>query len=469
MKDANIPGRARFEMSDEEFYTLSQIVEQHVGIHFPKEKQREFQIKLEKLPRGFCGESATELIQAANVSGEVLGKVVNALTVGESYFFRNRPHFAALRSSIFPDLIADVEGRRKKLSIWSAGCSTGEEPYSLAMLIYDDFPFLKHWDVSIIATDINTEYLANARRGVYRKWSMRGVEPQIIKRHFHEDSDGNYTLHEDIKRMVSFRRFNLANLLDGARPTSASLDLILCRNVLIYFPFRIGDQIISNMQEMIRRGGYLMVGHSESFPSLGNFEAINDHATYYYRRYVNEQTALFSMPAQETAVIPGLAVRTTFVPGPYRITVAPAISKEKEVEPETVDEQLERAREMANSGQNSEAFAFLGELSDNDGRLDYRVHFLLALIADHSGYVLKAVDSLKRCIFLNKGFIVGHYYLGVVYQREGDNESAKRSFKNVLRLLEALDDDEQLEEAEGLSAGRLREIVTSLFEEININ
>ncbi len=466
VRDSNGTGRTRYELSDEEFFTLSSFIEQRVGIYFPKEKQREFQIKLEKLPKGFCEESVQKLIQAVNESDDALGKVINALTVGESYFFRNRPHFAALRSSILPSLISDAEDRRT-LNIWSAGCSTGEEPYSIAMMLHDHFPQTEDWAVSIIATDINTEYLAKARAGVYRKWSMRGVEPQLISRHFDSIGEGIFRLRDYIKRRVSFQRFNLADLLDGARPMMGNVDLVLCRNVLIYFPFRTGDRIVAEMLEMIRRGGYLLVGHSESFPSLGNFEAINAYATYYYRRYVNEQTALFSMPAQATAAIPGLAVRTTFVPSPYRISLTPQPDV-AQGEPETLDEKIQKARELANSGRNNDALAYLGELAETDGRLDYRVHFLFALIADHDGYVSKAADSLKRSIFLNKSFVVGHYYLGVIHQREGDIDDAKRSFKNVLRLLDDLRDNRELEEAEGLTAGRLREIVKSLFDEIDI-
>ena len=469
LKEARMNGRSRFELSVEEFEILSALIEQYIGIHFPKEKRREFQMKLEKLPVEEFDGNASALIEAIRVSDDMIGKLANTLTVGESYFFRNRPHFSALRSHILPEIIGEAETRRT-LNIWSAGCSTGEEPYSIAILLNDNFPYLKKWDISITATDINTDFLDTARAGIYRKWSMRGVDDSIIKRYFREDADGNYFLSEQIKQAVTFKRFNLTDLMHGGRPVSDNIDLILCRNVLIYFPFRTGDSILNEMQSMIRRGGYLLVGHSESFPALGNFEAIHAHATYYYRRYQNEQTALLSMPAPETAAIPGIAVRTTYLPPSIvpQLSVNEGADRGESLPPLNLEQQIDIARDLANAGKTDEALRFLEALSDNDGRLDHRVHFLRALIADHSGLVLKAIDSLKRAIFLRKEFVIGHYYLGVIFQREGDGNMAKRHFKNVIRLLGELPPKAELEEADGVTAGRLKEIVESLFEEIDV-
>jgi chemotaxis protein methyltransferase CheR len=110
----------------------------------------------------------------------------------------------------------------------------------------------------------------------------------------------------------------------------------------------------------------------------------------------------------------------------------------------------------------------LTAVTEDEGRLDYRVHFMMALLADHTGDVARAMESLKRAVFLSKGFVIGHYYLGVIYHREGDTAIAKRHFKNVIRLLESVPDDQMLEESEGLNAGRLKEIVTARYEELNL-
>ncbi len=457
----------RFDLTDTEFFNLTSIIERRTGLLFSKERQREFQLKLDKLPTSSIPATPAELIDAARVSDEVLQKVVNVLTVGESYFFRNRPHFNALRHHVFPALIEDAK-KRMSLNIWCAGCAGGEEPYSIAMMIQDEFPYIKTWEISITATDINTDFLSNARSGLFRKWSFRGVDDAVIKRHFHVSADGDYQLHENIKHAVTFKHFNLYDLLDGARPTSGNLDLVLCRNVLIYFPFQTADNIVSGYREMIRPGGYLFLGHSEAFPALGNFEAIHSDATYYYRRYVKEPKRL-SMAAPASASIPGFAVRPTLMPSTHAGRGSfYGLSDNATVAADSPIARMETAREMADNGHTAEALKILEQLAATELRLDHRVHFLYALISDHTGYAMRASESLKRAIFLEKNFVVGHYYLGVICQREGDDGAAKRHFKNVLRLLDDISPDAELEEAEGLTAGRLKEIVRNLFQETEL-
>jgi chemotaxis protein methyltransferase CheR len=459
---------SRFALSDVEFLNLTKIIENRTGLSFSAEKQREFQLKLEKLPVSSIPASPAELIDAARLSDEVLQRLVNVLTVGESYFFRNRPHFNALLNQVFPALIREGE-KKKSLNIWCAGCSTGEEPYSIAMMIRDAFPHIKDWDVTLTATDINTDFLTRARAGIFRKWSFRGVDDQVIRRHFHQNAQGDYQIHDNIKRSVAFKHFNLHDLQDGARPISGNLDLLLCRNVLIYFPFQVADQIVEGFREMIRPGGFLFLGHSEAFPSLGNFEATHSDATYYYRRYLKEPARRMSMAVPATASIPGFAVKTSILPPAYaQRSVSPfnAVNIVTRNEVLSSTDMLASARALADSGRTTDALSLLEKLSEGELRLDYRVHFLSALISDHAGYAGRASESLKRAIFLEKNFVVGHYYLGVICQREGEDGAAKRHFKNVLRLLDDLSPDVELEEAEGLTAGRLQEIVKSLFAEI---
>ena len=469
MKNSTSGGKKRFDLSDIEFSTLADIIGSRTGLLFSSEKRREFQMKLEKLPLSSIPESPAALIDAALISDEVMQKLINALTVGESYFFRNRPHFNALRNEVFPSLI-DAAYDRQSLNIWCAGCAGGEEPYSIAMMIRDEFPVLAGWNVTITATDINTDFLERARSGMFSKWSFRGVDDSIIRRHFHQTARDEFLLHENIKRAVTFRQFNLSELPVGARPTGGNIDLLLCRNVLIYFPFQTADRIVTEYRDLLRPGGYLFLGHSEAFPALGNLEALHSDATYYYRRYLNEPTRLLSMAAPATASVPGFAVRTTLYPSTamgHSLSMYPAMDSELEESSET-GALMETARELADSGKTAEASAILEKLAEGELRLDHRVHFLLALIADHAGYALRAMESLRRAIFLEKDFVVGHYYLGVICQREGEIIEAGRHFKNVLRLLDETPPDLMLDAADGLTAGRLKEIVSSLSLEMEL-
>ncbi len=478
-------GGTGLQISVDEYKAFTSLIERRCGLSFSRFKKREFELKIGKLDQAIKN-NIHDLIEAAEISDEVLQQIVNVLTVGESYFFRNRPHFSALSSSIIPEIIKD-RMNEKSLNIWCAGCARGEEPYSVTMLLRDRFPLLTDWNISIIATDINTSFLAEARRGIYRNWSFRGVEKSTIKQYFHMDVDGDYRLHENIKRSVEFKHFNLIELLHGARPTGDNLDLIFCRNVLIYFPFNTADRIVKMFKKMIRPGGFLLVGHSEAFPELGGFEVIYSNATYYYRTSSDKERAELTSPAATTTTIPGIGVQTTYLPPPPEDTTshppatsqAPHISRISRMsrlpaagqrgapgEVKREDPVLQQARELADGGQTAQALEMLKNHAGKNGRLDHRVHFILALLADHSGDVSHAVESLKRAIFLNKNFIIGHYYLGVIFQREGEPNIAKRHFKNVLRLLELVSEDELLEESEGLNAGRLKEIVAGRYQEI---
>jgi chemotaxis protein methyltransferase CheR len=130
---------------------------------------------------------------------------------------------------------------------------------------------------------------------------------------------------------------------------------------------------------------------------------------------------------------------------------------------------LTKARDLANSGEIEKALEILIKLAEGAGRLDYRVHFLLAVVSDQSAKVDQAISSLKRAIFLDKGFVIGHYYLGVLYQREGNNKQASRFFNNAKKLLDEMDPDELLDEADGLTPERLKEIVHGRTEEIRFS
>lgn len=461
MSEKNSP-QMRFAMTGIEFSRMTELIEQRTGLLFSQEKQREFQLKLEKLPPNCVPSRPGELIDELSVSDDVLQKVVNVLTVGESYFFRNHPHFSALGTKVLPALIEAAKDARV-LNIWCAGCACGEEPYSIAVLLNDEFPQLKDWNITLTATDINTDFLARARTGVFRKWSFRGDDDAVLRRHFKKNEDGDYLLDEDIRRRVVFKHFNLFDMLSGALPVAPHLDLLLCRNVLIYFSFQTADRIASAYREMLRPGGYLFLGHSEAFPSLASFEAVHSNATYYYRRHVKEPDRRLPARVSTTASIPGFAVSTSSVPvsfDEHGTDIEARIRESANL--------LDTARSLADSGNTAEALALLDNNADSELQLDYRTHFLSALIADHAGCVMRAMESMKRAVFLEKDFIVGHYYLGILCRREGDFSAAERYLKNALRLLDELPGEAQLDEADGLTAGSLEEIVSNLLAETTL-
>jgi chemotaxis protein methyltransferase CheR len=213
--------------------------------------------------------SLYELLCQSNSSGRAaLDQFIGALTVGESYFFRNRPHFDALEKKILPQLI---ESRQhvKRLRIWCAGCSTGEEPYSIAILLKRLLPDIARWKILILATDINRTALQKARTGLYRAWSLRQVPSQIESLYFTTQDTFNHQIRSDIRQMVTFSYLNLAkDIYPSILNNTYKLDLILCRNVLIYFDQSMFKQVVGRLYNTLLDDGWLVVGHAEPSPEI---------------------------------------------------------------------------------------------------------------------------------------------------------------------------------------------------------
>ncbi len=495
-----------FDFSKEEFTRLAALLEQRTGLRFSKEKKREFQVKLSEILVKGDFASGYEFIEAISNSNSVLQEVTNYLTIGESYFFRNKPHFFALEDRILPDLVTQARGSRS-LNIWCAGCSTGEEPYSLSILLREKFPAVADWDVSILATDINTVFLERAKSGMYSKWSFRGVAPGIIDKYFTQVSENKYALDESIKKTVEFRRLNLAERFFDNKLPEAPFDLIMCRNVLIYFSFQLANQIVRAFEDVTKQGSYLMVGHSEAFPALSRLDAIYSNATYYYQyaEVIGARADRQSVVPHPTLSIPGIGVKTVVSePGFYSESIPPAETTRQSIsvpglpvaeyvpeqvrdshimrassiippEPDSpeadaydIDGALDLARDLVNEGKIQETFEQLSILAEGDGKLEPKVHFLLSIVADQAGEVGTATKSLKQAIFLDKNFVIGHFYLGVISQREQGYEAAARCYRNVRRLTEKLPYHEPLAEAEGMTAGRLKEIAEARFNEVEL-
>ncbi|WP_273046977.1 MULTISPECIES: protein-glutamate O-methyltransferase CheR [unclassified Pseudoalteromonas] len=183
---------------------------------------------------------------------------INAITTNLTSFFREIHHFEFIRTQLIPDLLK-ANKQSKRVRIWSAGCSTGEEPYSLAMTIYNAFP--STWDVKILATDLDSNVLEKAQKGIYTAANVNGLEPAQLKRWFLTSKDGeSYKVKDKLQESISFKRLNL--LQDW--PMKGSFDLILCRNVVIYFDKETKDQLFQRYANILNSQGHLFLGHSES-------------------------------------------------------------------------------------------------------------------------------------------------------------------------------------------------------------
>ena len=194
---------------------------------------------------------------------EELSAIMDVLTVNETYFFREQNQLRAFSEEILDEL-KTVNGGKKTLRIWSAGCSTGEEPYTIAMLIHET-GYFHGWDIEIYGSDINQRVLQTARRGLYRKNSFRTMSPYFLNKYFAEE-DGAHRITDEVRKYVNF---SYLNLLDPFKTKFlGKVDIVFCRNVLIYFDAASRRRVIENFYDRLVEGGYLLLGHAESLMNI---------------------------------------------------------------------------------------------------------------------------------------------------------------------------------------------------------
>ncbi|MFK8018469.1 MAG: protein-glutamate O-methyltransferase CheR [Pseudomonadales bacterium] len=193
----------------------------------------------------------------------------NAVTTNLTSFFRERHHFDYLEEHILPEIETQKMASQKRLRIWSAGCSTGEEPYSIAMMLRESMPKLSEWDAKILATDLDTSVLATCKKGQYSDQVLQKVPPEQRKRWFREvGSTGQKKteIHSKLKELITFKQLNLM----GAWPMQGEFDVIFCRNVIIYFDKPTQRKLIDRYANLLVDGGFLIIGHSESLLNVTN-------------------------------------------------------------------------------------------------------------------------------------------------------------------------------------------------------
>lgn len=211
---------------------------------------------------------------------------LDMLTVNETSFFRNRPQMDLFRKLVLPEILMKNSRIRKSLRIWSAGCSTGEEPYSIAMMLCDAVE-LRGWDVKILASDLSLTALQAAAKGEYAADKVKAtVDGHSLARFFNKKGDDHYRIKDDLKKLVVFDYHNMKN-----ENGISDLDVIFCRNVMIYFDAEEKKRLVSKFYNSLNPCGYLLIGHAESLQGMNTgFQFIHDNKGTAYKKSVEEKT-----------------------------------------------------------------------------------------------------------------------------------------------------------------------------------
>jgi len=252
-------------LSNDEFDYFVKYVSQHYGIDL-SQKRHLIEARLAGELKAYGLSSYTQYIEMlkADTSSKIIESAINKLTTNYSFFSREMDHFDYLAKTIIPEF--DKSGKRV-IKIWSAGCSTGQEPYNIAMAINSSLGFKKSiWSVAITATDVSTNALSVAAKGIYPE-SALDVMPSLWKTNYMSKlPDGNFQVASAIRDMVSFKKFNLMDPF----PYSNYFDIIFCRNVMIYFKPQTAQQIVKKFYQSNTNGGYFFISHSETITRFDN-------------------------------------------------------------------------------------------------------------------------------------------------------------------------------------------------------
>jgi chemotaxis protein methyltransferase CheR len=479
---------------------LSIFIATHMGLHFPVGKWRTLERGVISAAREFGfedPESYIRWIMSSPLSREQIEILASHLTIGETYFLREKRSLEVLREDILPETISARRGDGRQLRIWSAGCSTGEEPFSVAILLDAMGTALRDWNISIIATDINPRALGRAAEGVYGGWSFRNPPPGFREKYFRKTGDGRFEILPQFRGMVSFSYLNLAeDVYPSLMNNTNAMDVILCRNVLMYFTPELAKKVVERFHRSLVDGGCLIVSPCEASQELfAQFKAVNLPDAVFYRKQgagIGElkvegrkssfpQSILSLPPSAESLLPPPQPPPKTLPPvrpiipreqTPYEEALA---LYERGLYPEAeerlavllqkdqgdVKASVLLCRICANQGKLAEARMLLERAISAD-KLNPGLHYLHAMVLQEQGAVDGAIASLKRALYLDQDLVLAHFSLANLALRQGKNNEARKHFGNCLELLGRHSQDDILPESEGITAGRLTEIIRSM-------
>ena len=254
------------EITLDDYQRLTDFIYRKAGIRFEPKKIYFVSKRVQKRMEELGIDSYSEYIRRLRFldrDGREFQNLINLLTVNETYFFRDYPQLLAFGEHCLPEVVErKIENRQRKLRLWSAGCSTGEEPYTLSIILHELLDDIRLWDVEILGSDIDGGALERAKRGIYSKRSVKDVPQQYLEQYFTPLNNGFYAIRDNIKSIVRLEYLNLADKMELRK--RRGFDFIFCRNVLIYFDDISRKKVVDHFYVALNRGGYIFLGSSES-------------------------------------------------------------------------------------------------------------------------------------------------------------------------------------------------------------
>lgn len=500
---------------------LSACVGAKLGLHFPEGRYGDLNKGIQSAARdlGFTQTNPfVDWLLSSDLTRKQVEILASHLTVGETYFFRDKAMFAALESRVLPELIELRRKADRRIRIWSAGCCTGEEPYSIAIVLKKLLPDLHDWNVTILATDINPAFLQKAEEGIYGEWSFRDVAQATRDLYFKRRSDGRYETPSWAKQFISFAHLNLAaDAYPSLMTNTNAMDVILCRNVLMYFGPSTVARVAQHFHHALTDGGWLIVSPSETSQTLfAPFAPTTISGAVLYRKPnpllrterrppefleydhsickalsptldippPDSQSEVESNPLFALADCVENVSPIRLQPAPQPDTSVESVAMPPSEEAQALyssgayDEAMEKAltafseqptdarvaglltRICANQGRLTEALEWCVRAIELD-RLNAFHHYLHSIILQELGRPDESRESLRRSLYADPEFIPSHIAMSDLARRQSQSWEAGKHRRNALALLTRRNPDEVLAEFDGITVGRLTEILES--------
>lgn len=496
----------------EEFRRFRDLVHRHSGIYLEESKLDSLRISLVTRATRLGYTTFDEYYNALEKDDREFNELLNLVTINETSFFRFPAQFDALRDQVLPEIMASKPVGNRDLRIWSAGCSTGEEPYSLSMLLNDMALSASGWNPQVLGTDVSTKALGRARAGVYGRRAMTNVAPDMVARHFEMTPTGDYRVNDRVRSLVDF---GYQNLIKEPYPLSVmgNWDIIFCRNVTIYFRIESTRRVVRNFYDSLNDGGYLFIGHSETLTSISDdFEAVEVGDVFLYRKpaaqtlfvpgrpraphgaragdsrreraraaATAQQPAASAArssrartgsgtPAATAAGSPGSAgTRPSAATGDVAAILDRARTDLREGRPEQTVDEARRVLEL--DPNNADAHLLLAYVHADTGDYDEALaecnralainpllpvaRYILGIIHQRQGDAVRAISELKKTVYIDADFALAHLNLANIYKAQRQFDAAAKEYENALRALRKSPEGDWTEFSGGFQADLL--------------
>lgn len=484
-------------MKDKLYEDISKRINQLFGIHLKKNSWASMEKNLVKAAKSLNRkedlESISKWVLKTSLNDIEYHALATNLTVGETYFFREITGLTLLTNQIIP---AIRKSNSKTLKIWSAGCSTGEEPYSIAIFLKENLPDIHKWDIQIIATDLNKDALNKARKGTYRPWSFRGLREDLLSKYFVIHAN-TYNISSDIREMIQFRHLNLVK---DEYPLSSDrkngFNVIFCRNVLMYFSQDTIQSITQKFYSALDADSWLITSQTELsiniFHSFGRKRFMDG---FFFKKggdQPEDMKDVFSIQTLKNAVRPKRNPGVTRSKSSLQTNrkVSP-LNKQKPASPAVLMAEAPRIRELyensedekcisifeaankpgtfaaeerfliaksyANMGIYTKGLAMMEELISSSPIPEY-YYFYAAILIEQENWA-EAEKNLVKALYLKPDYLSARLSLFLALKKLDKNEKAAKEGTNLLNDIKDYDRNELLPDMEGMTAGSLRQMI----------